>query len=112
VHGSTALDRKEAEMPCDLGVDTVDIHAAASALRDAADYLEQPSRLPVAAEVRAAVPHGSASAREALRLAIRRAEEALAASQRLADIASDTAGSLDAAADSFDRAEQQCLAGF
>ncbi len=99
-------------MPCDLGVDTADIHAAGSALRDAADYLGQPLRLPVAATVHAAVPHGSASAQEALRLAIRRAEEGLTATQRLADAASETARKLDGAADSFDQAEQQCLTGF
>lgn len=99
-------------MPCELGVDTVDIHAAASALRDAAGYLEQPIRLPTATTLGAAVPHGSSSAREALRLAMRRAEEGLSATQRLADVASETARKLDGAADSFDQAEQLCLAGF
>lgn len=99
-------------MPCDLGVDTADIHAAATALRDAAAYFGQPLQLPAAGTMRAMVPHGSASAREALRLAIRRAEEGLTATQRLADDARETARKLDRAADAFDQAEQQCLTGF
>lgn len=98
-------------MPCDLDVDTAAIRAAAAAARDAADYFEQPCRLPAAATVHGAVCHGSASVREALRLSIRRVEQALEAVRRLADLAGDIAGSLDAAASSFDEAESLCRAG-
>lgn len=99
-------------MPCDLDVDTAAIRAAAAAAHDAADYFEQPGRRPEATDVRGAVCHGSASVREALRLTIRRVEQGLTAAQRLADLAADTAGSLEAAAGSFDQAESLCRSGF
>lgn len=98
-------------MPCDLDVDTDAIRAAAAAAHDAADYFEQPCHLPDASELHGAICHGSASVREALRLTIRRAEQGLAAAQRLADLTRDTAASLEAAAGSFDQAELLCRSG-
>lgn len=98
-------------MPCDLDVDTAAIRAAAAAGHDAADYFAQPSRLSEAAEVHGAACHGSASVREALRLTIRRADQALEAAKRLADLTDDTAVNLDSAASSFDQAESLCRTG-
>jgi hypothetical protein len=99
-------------MSCDLDVDTAAIRAAAAAAQDAAGYFAQPCRLPEAVEVRGAIAHGSASVREALRLTIRRTEQGLEAVRRLADLTQDIAGSLDAAAGSFDQAESLCRTGF
>lgn len=101
-----------AAMPCDLEVDTDALRLAGSAARDAADCFGQPGRLAVADAVRSAVCHGSAPVREALRLAVRRAEEGLAAAQRISDLALGVATGLDSAADAFDEVENLCAAGF
>ncbi len=99
-------------MSCDLGVDTDDIRLAASAMTDAADDFAQPGRLTVAEEVRGAAGHGSAASREALGLAARRAEQGLAAADRLCAIARSLAEALHSAAGAFDQAETWCSAGF
>jgi hypothetical protein len=99
-------------MSCDLGIETDDIRLAASAMSDAADHFARPGRLTIADAVRGAAGHGSAAAREALGLAARRAEQGLAAADRLCAIARSLAEALHGAADAFDRAETWCSAGF
>ena len=94
-------------MSCDLQVDTDRVREAAALLRRAAERFtaESPGRSPTLGEHAAG---GSATAREALRTARVRAEQACQAAANLTDAAARMAVLLDRAGAQFDAAEALC----
>lgn len=99
-------------MTCDLEVDTGLVRRASSQLVKAAELQALPQHAAPADVLSSVVCHGSAPVREALRLAVRRAEQGVEAASRLATFTTLTARKLTITATEFDRVELVCSTGF